>query len=110
MEQSIKPGDQLYKVHNDSRMRNRDGHVTVKSVGPKWITTEGIRPERFDAQTLRSENTHSRLYLSKELRDAEFARTNAWQHLKKLLDRYAPPEDLTTEAIQQAIDLISAKQ
>jgi hypothetical protein len=110
MQNEIKPGDQLYKVHYDSRMRSRDGHVTVKSVGPKWITTEGTRPERFDTQSLRGENSNVRLYLSKEIHDGELARSNAWQRLRRILDRHTPPEGVTAEALQQAIELLDPKQ
>lgn len=110
MENTIKPGDQLYKVYNDSRMSNRNGHVIAKSVGSKWITTNESRPERFDTTTLRGENTNSRLYLSKEVYDAEAARANAWERLRKLLERYSPPEELTIEAMKQAIDLLTPKK
>lgn len=108
MEKTIKPGDQLYKVHNDHRMRSRDGHVTVKSAGAKWITTTD--GQRFNTSDLRGDNTHSRLYLSKEIWDAEVARQNAWDRLRKLVERFSPPEALSTEDMKQAIALLTVKK
>lgn len=110
MSDEIKAGSVLYKAYYDTRMRNRDGHVTVKSVGSKWITTAGSRPERFDAKTLRGESNSCRLYLSKDVHDAEVARSKAWERLRRILDRHTPPEDLGTEELQQAIDLLTAKK
>jgi hypothetical protein len=109
MQNEIKAGSELYKVFNDSRA-GKDCSVTVKSVGPKWITIDGFRGERFDKETMRSESGHSRLYLSKEIREAEVARSSAWQTLRRLADRISAPEHLSTDDIKQAIDLLTAKQ
>ncbi|MNU27291.1 hypothetical protein D3C71_156770 [compost metagenome] len=109
MNDEIKAGSELYKVYNDSRA-GRNGTVVVKSVGPKWITMDGFRGERFDKATLRAEGGSSRLYLSKDIHDAEVARSSAWERLRRILDRHTPPEDLSTEAMLQAIDLLTAKK
>lgn len=108
MNDEVKPGSELYKVYNDSRA-GRNGPVVVKSVGPKWITMDGFRGERFDKTTFRAEGGNSRLYLSKDIYDAEVARSKAWERLRRILDRHAPPEGLTTEAMQQAIDFLTVK-
>lgn len=107
MEHSIKPGDQLYHVYNDSRDQ-RPGFITVKSVGKKWITSDQRRPHRFDIETLRSENGRSRLYLSKEIHDAEVERREAWGTLRNLIQSvYVPPEQVPTEDILKAIGLLT---
>jgi hypothetical protein len=109
MHDEIKAGSELYKVFSDSRA-GRNVPVVVKSVGPKWITLDGFRSERFDKVTLRAEGGNSRLYLSKDIHDAEVARSSAWERLRRILDRHTPPEGLSTEAMQQAIDLLTAKK
>lgn len=108
MHEAIKSGSQLYKVQTDSRF-GRNEHVVVKGIGPKWITIEGHRGERFDRVTLRSESLRSRLYLSKEVHDAEVLRVDEWQRLRRfVMDRYSPPSEIPTETFQQVLDILNA--
>ncbi|NTF18164.1 hypothetical protein G6L37_07075 [Agrobacterium rubi] len=103
----IKSGSQLYRVYNDSRV-GRSEHVIVKGIGPKWITIDGHRGERFHRDTLRSEGNRSRLYLSKEIHDAELARSAAWNELRRLVTTtYVPPEELSTDTILEAVALLT---
>jgi hypothetical protein len=109
MQNEIKAGSELYRVYNDSRAGS-NGAVSVKSVGSKWITIDGYRGERFDKETFRSESGRSRLYLSKDIHDAETARSSAWQTLRRLADRTSAPEHVSTDDIKHVIDLLTAKK
>ncbi len=109
MQNEIKAGSELYRVYNDSRV-GKNGFVVVKGVGSKWITIDGFRAERFDKETLRAETGRSRLYISKDIHDAEVARSNAWQTLRRLADRPSAPEHVSTDDIKQVIALLTAKK
>ena len=106
MHEEIKVGSKLYKVYYDPRV-GRNGDVTVKTIGTKWLTVlDGSREERFDPKTWRAESGRSQLHASKEVHDAIQARSNAWHRLKRAMDRYTPPEHLSTEEIVQMLEVL----
>ena len=106
MHGEIKVGSKLYKVYNDPRV-GRNGDVTVKTIGTKWLTVlDGSREERFDPKTWRAESGRSQLYISKEVHDAIRARADAWHKLRRAMDRYTPPEHLSTEDIVQMLEVL----
>jgi len=109
MHEEIKVGSKLYKVYNDPRI-GRNGYVTVKTIGTKWLTVlDGSREERFDPKTWRAESGRSQLHASKEVHDAARARIDAWHRLRRAMDRYTPPEHLSTADVLQMLELLLPK-
>lgn len=100
-------GQQLYWVSNSRHGSNH--HVTVESIGRKWIGISGRR--RISAETMVHDGGQyapaGRCYFSEEEHDAEMERNREWELLLVLTKyRYPVPAHLTTEMIRAVIALL----
>lgn len=103
----IRPGDQVYVVH-----QGYSEYQTVLTVGRRWAETARLR---FDKDTLlidgRGYSSPGQVWLSLESWQADKAAKDNWQKLKELVERaWAPPAHLTAEKIQGIIDTLRGEK
>jgi hypothetical protein len=95
-----------------SHIRDKPEAVTVLKIGRKWahIGKHG----RVNRETLFVDGgtfaSPGRCWLSKEAWEAEVRRQEAWQRLRKDIDRqWQAPDGLSLEQIEQAIEILSSR-
>ena len=87
--------------------------VTIAKIGSKYVTmTDGMCVDTEHLSVIHSRySSTGRCYLSQAAYEAEQASRNAWDTLRRLMDRtYNPPDGVTAEHIQEAMVLLGLIQ
>ncbi len=105
-------GDVLWLVPTSRHSKSRE--ITVTKVGRKWAYYgEGWQRDRFDISTGCVDgggcSSAGRVYASRDEHEKRIAAGEAWDRLRRLVDRqWHPPEGVDAERIEQAIALLEA--
>lgn len=109
---SLTVGQELWFVHREKRS-GAPRAVTVTKVGRKWVHLDycGLR---IGIDTLVADGGDyaepGRCWVNREAWEAEEARSDAWERLRKYVDRqWRAPDGLTTARIEEILAALPAR-
>lgn len=105
---NVKKGDTIFVANSDSRLHHhREYEVVVRSVGPKWITTEG--GDKFDVRSGHGEYGYS-AYRSKQAYEDAKALDVAWGQLRAFVGYSVPATVTCPEQIDRALRTLRGEE